>query len=225
MPKSLCLLFNLIACKAHFPTKWKVAENVPICKDGDKQDASNYRPISLLPAVSKLLETLIFNKLIPEVYSTLNPAEHGFWPKRLTTTNLIEYLHEIISCLGSNPSYLTTFYIDFQKAFDKVSHDLLLDKLSELGIGGNCLSLLGSYLSNRKQTLRINSTTSKKNWCLYRRLPRFHSKPAVLPSLHNRFAILYYVKVFWLCGWLQDCRDQSCDAQHRCQKTVEVVRG
>ena len=109
--------------------KWKVAEIVPIYKDGDKQDASNYRPISLRSAVSKLLETLIFNKLFPVVYPTLNPAQHGFRPKRSTTTNLIEYLHEIFNCLDSNPSYLTNFYIDFQKAFDKVSHDLLLDKL------------------------------------------------------------------------------------------------
>ena len=129
LPKSLCLLFKLIAFKAHFATKWRVAEIVPICKDGDKQDASNYRPISLLSAVSKLLETLIFNKLIPVVYPTLNPAQHGFRPKRSTTTNPIEYLHEFFSCLDSNPSYLTTFYIDFQKAFDKVSHDILLDKL------------------------------------------------------------------------------------------------
>ena len=59
-------------------------------------------------------------------------------------------------------SYLTTFYIDFQKAFNKVSHDLLLEKLSALGIGGNCLSLPRSYLSLRKQTMRINSTTSKE---------------------------------------------------------------
>ena len=129
-----------------------------------KQDASDYRPISLLSAVSKLLGTLIFSKLIPVVYPTLNPAQHGFRPKRSTTTNLIEYLHEIFSCLDSNPSYLTTFYIDFQKAFDKVSHDLLLDKLSALDIGGNCLSLLRSYLSNRKQTVRINTTS--KELCL-----------------------------------------------------------
>ena len=95
LPKSLCLLFILIACKVHFPTKRKVAEIVPIYKDGEKQAASNYRPISLLSAVSNLLETLIFNKLIPVVYPTLNPAQHGFRPKRSTTTNLIEYLHEI----------------------------------------------------------------------------------------------------------------------------------
>ena len=80
LPKSLCLLFNLIACEAHFPTKWKVADIVPIYKDSDNQDASNYRPISLLSAVSKLLEKLISNKLIPVVYSTLNPAQHVFWP-------------------------------------------------------------------------------------------------------------------------------------------------
>ena len=163
MPKSLGLLFNLIACKAQFPTKWNVAEIVPIYKDGEKQEASNYRPIRLRSALSKLLETLIFNKQISVVHPILNPAQHGFRPKRSTTTNLIEYyLHEIFSCLDSNPSYLTTFCIDFQKAFDKVSHDLLLDKLSALSIGGNCLSLLRSYLTNRKQTLRINSTTSKE---------------------------------------------------------------
>ena len=112
--------------------------------------------------MSKLLETLIFNKQISAVHPTLNPAQHGFRPKRSTTTNLIEYLHEIFSCLDSNPSYLTIICINFQKTFDKVSHDLLLDKLSALSIGGNRLCRLRSYPTNRKQTLRINSTTSKK---------------------------------------------------------------
>ena len=61
LPKSLHLLFNLIANKAIFPTKWKISKIAPIFKDGDKQDVSNYRPISLLSAVSKLLEKLIFS--------------------------------------------------------------------------------------------------------------------------------------------------------------------
>ena len=135
LPKSLHLLFTLISNKARFPEKWKVSENAPILKDGDKEDFSNYRPISLLSTVSKLLEKLIFEKLIPIVYPTLASAQHGFRPKRSTITNLIEYLHEIYSCLESeNCSYLNIFYKDFEKAFDKVTHELLIQKLAALGM-------------------------------------------------------------------------------------------
>ena len=130
---------------ASIPTKWKIGEIAPIFKDGDKQDVSNYRPISLLSAVLQLLEKLISDKLAPIVYPTLTPDQHGFRPKRSTITNLIEYLHEIFSCLDSpNCNYLNTFYLDFQKAFDKVSHGNLMEKLSTSGNGGNCLSLIHS---------------------------------------------------------------------------------
>ena len=120
---------------------------------------SNYGPISLLSTVSKLLEKLIFEKLTLIVYPTLASAQHGFRPKRSIITNLIEYLLEIYSCLESeNCSYLNIFYIDFEKAFDKVTHELLIQKLAALGIGGNCLNLLRSYLYKRKQTVRLNDT-------------------------------------------------------------------
>ena len=161
LSKSLHLLFNLIANKAIFPTKRKISEITPIFKDGDKQDVSNYRPISLLSVVSKLLVKLLFDKLAPIVYPTLTPDQQGFRPKPLTITSLIEYLHEILSCLDSpNCNYLNTFYLDFQKAFDKVSHGILMEKLSTSGIRGNCLSLIHSYLSNRKQTVRLIDTIS-----------------------------------------------------------------
>ena len=137
LPKVLHLLFNLIANKAIFSTKWKISEIAPIFKDGDKQDVANYRQISLLSAVSKLLEKLIFDKLAPIFYPTLTSDQHSFRPKRSTITNLIEYPHELFSCLDSpNCNYLNTFYLDFQKAFDKVSHGILREKLSTYGIGG-----------------------------------------------------------------------------------------
>ena len=84
LPKPLYLLFNLIANKAIFPTKWKICEIAPIFKDRDKQDVSNYRPISLLSAVSKLLQKLIFDKLAPIFYPALTPDQHGLRPKRST---------------------------------------------------------------------------------------------------------------------------------------------
>ena len=150
--RKLHLLFNLNANKAKFPTKWKISEIAPIFKDGDKQDVSNYRPISLL-------EKLLFAKLAPIVYPTSTSDQHGCRPKRSTITNLIEYLQEIFSCLVlPNCNYLNTFYLDFQKSFDKVSHGILMEKFSTSGIGGNCLSLIHSYLSNRKQTVRLNDT-------------------------------------------------------------------
>ena len=159
--KSLYLLFNLIANKCHFPNEWKTSEIVPMFKDGNKQEVTNYRPISLLSTVSKLLEKLIFNKLYPLVSPFLSESQHGFRSKRSTETNLIEFLHHLFINIDS-PScdFLVAFYIDFKKAFDKVNHERLIEKLSLLGIGAACLKLLISYLKNRKQTVRINGTIS-----------------------------------------------------------------
>ena len=113
------------------------------------------------------------------IHSVLSPPLHFFIPplqivcygsihstewihsKRSTETNLIEFLHHLFINIDS-PScdFLMAFYIDFKKAFDKVNHERLIEKLSSLGIGGACLKLLISYLTNRKQTVRINGTIS-----------------------------------------------------------------
>ena len=159
--KSLCMLFNLIANKGHFPNEWKMSEIVPMFKDGNKQEVANYRPISLLSTVSKLLEKLIFNKLYPIVSPLLSESQHGFRSKKSTLTNLIEFLHHLfINVDSSDCDFLMVFYIDFKKAFDKVNHERLIEKLSSLGIGEACLKLLISYLKDRKQTVRINGTIS-----------------------------------------------------------------
>ena len=122
LPKSLSMIFNLIANEAVCPAKWKVSVIVPIFTLGDKQNASNYRPISLLSAVSKLLEKLILDEISP-VISKLAPNQHDFRPKRSIVSNLIEFFYHLYTQLDSpNCSNLAAFYIDFQKAFDKVSH-------------------------------------------------------------------------------------------------------
>ena len=163
LPKSLSFIFIFIANKAVFPAKWKVSVIVPIFKEGDNQTASNYRPISLLSAVSKLLEKLYFDRISPVIYSKLSPNQHGFRPKRSTISNLIEFFHHLYAQLDSpSCSNLTAFYIDFQKAFDKFSLQRLLEKLSKVGIGHNCLNLIRSYLEQRRQTVKVNDQMSNE---------------------------------------------------------------
>ena len=134
---------------------------MPFFKEGEKQNASNYRPISLLSAVSKLLEKLIFDRISPVIYSELSPNQPNFRPKRSTISNLIEFFHHLYTQLDSpNCSNLTAFYIDFQKAFGKVSHQQLLEKLSKVDIGHNYFNLIRSYLEQRRQTVKFDDEMS-----------------------------------------------------------------
>ena len=163
IPKSLHLLFNLIANKCVFPTNRKISEIVSIFKDGDKQQASNYRPISLLSTVSKLLEKLIYNKLVPTLTNTLSNTQHGFRRRRSTITNLIEYLHALYEKFDDTTCiYLAAFNVDFRKAFDKVNHSLLIEKLFKSGFAGPALKLIESYLENRAQTVKIRNSISSE---------------------------------------------------------------
>ena len=147
LAKSLKLLFNTISNKSTFPDHWKRGEVIPIFKDGDKQNVKNYRGVVLLDCVSKVLERLIFEKLYPRVESLLSDDQHGFRKGRSTTTQMICYLNEVFENI--NQPTLLSLYLDFEKAFDKVCHEKLLEKLLILGFGGPLLALLESYLSNR----------------------------------------------------------------------------
>ena len=159
--KSLCMLFNLIANMFYFPNEWKTSEIVPMFKDGNKQEVANYRPISLLSAVSKLLEKLLFTKLFPIISSFISESQHGLRSKSSTQTNLIEFVHQLfIKVDSSSLDLLMALYIVFKKAFDKMNDERLTEKLFSLGIGRACLGLLISYLKNRKQTVRIKGSIS-----------------------------------------------------------------
>ena len=161
--KSLRLLFNLIANECVFQTKWKISEIVPIFEDGDKQLASNYRPISLLSTVSNLLEKLIHNKLVSTLTNIFSNTQHGFHRKRSTVTNLIEYLHALYEKLDDTTCvYLAAFNVDLQKAFDKVSHSLPIEKLFKSGIAGSALKLIESYLEKRALTVKIRNSNSNE---------------------------------------------------------------
>ena len=134
---------------------------MPIYKSGDKNLIVSYRPISNLPKLSLVFEKLLFKILYSIIEAKLSNYQFGFRKRRSTVTQLLLFLNELYMNLDKGEvSYC--FYLDFSKAFDKVPHSILLDKLSLFGIGGNLLRLLSSYLSNRVQCVKVGDHYS--NW-------------------------------------------------------------
>lgn len=155
----LAIIFNLSLSSGIFPSIWKTSHVVPIFKNGNRTDVTNYRPISILCAVSKVLERFMHNQVFESVKDQISVRQHGFMPKRSTTTNLMEFTDFLSeSIIGGGQ--VDTIYSDFSKAFDKVNHHLLLVKLRAFGLGSRILTLIESYLSSRKQYVSVNKVKS-----------------------------------------------------------------
>ena len=134
----------------------------PIYKEYDKTDITQYRPISLLKNVSKVFEKIIFERLYPPIERTLCDSQHTFRKKRSTVFQFIFFTDEIYQQLDSKKyNDIRTLYVDFRKAFDKVAHIRLVQKLKGIGLGGKLLQLLKSYLTNQTQRVKIGTRKSK----------------------------------------------------------------
>ena len=138
----------------------KVSEVIPIYKDENRAQIENYRPISLLCNVSKVFEKLIFSEIYEIVNPVLDNSQHGFRRHRSVVTQLLLFLDLLYKEFDQKDNELFVLYLDFKKAFDSVPHDKLLKKVEELQIGGNLLKLIASYLSDRKQYVKVNECTS-----------------------------------------------------------------
>ena len=131
---------------SYSPREWKLSNIIPIPKKGPADEVSNYRPISLLSLVSKVFEPCVYNQLIYHVSSQLHHLQFGFLKGKSTTSQLLRILHDINKSL-ENRRQVDSVYLDFAKAFDKVSHNLLLVKLQRFGIRGDLLLWFKGYLS------------------------------------------------------------------------------
>lgn len=155
-------LFNLSISAGCVPEILKTAIVVPIYKKGDKFDEKNYRPISLLPVLSKMLEKLIKTRLLSFLNSQkfFNPCQYGFRESLSTESALNNFLSEVYKGLNhSDRKVCSALFLDVSKAFDVVDHPILIEKLEKAGIRGLPLKWFQSYLSGRKQKVRIGKTT------------------------------------------------------------------
>ena len=147
---SLTKLFNKSLQYGIIPDEWKVANVVPVYKKGRKDCVENYRPISLLPLVSKVLERCVLARVRDHLYHFISPAQHGFLPGRSCVTQLLTALDQIGEHLDTGKQ-TDVIYLDMSKAFDKVCHPLLLRKLKQCNVFGRLLDWFNAYLNNRKQ--------------------------------------------------------------------------
>ena len=131
--KPLHHLFSLTLKYGYLPRDWKIHKIIPVFKSGDPTQVKNYRPISLLSNISKVLERIIYNKLIDHVSCQINPAQFGFMQNRSTTQQLLLFLSNAFTAHHQ----LDTIYLDISKAFDTICHAHLLQKLSTFNISGN----------------------------------------------------------------------------------------
>jgi hypothetical protein len=126
--KPLTILFNWSLGNGHFPSIWKRAHITPIHKSGDKADVRNYRPVSILSPVSRIFEDIVKDHLLCFMRPIILSEQHGFVRNRSTSTNLLEYSNFLFRAMDDRVQ-VDSVYTDFKKAFDRVDHDLLIQKL------------------------------------------------------------------------------------------------
>lgn len=159
----LSFIFNLSLKTSTVPSAWKVSNVVPLHKKGDRCSVSNYRPISLQPIVSKVMERLIHARLMEHLSDNdiLSPHQFGFRPQFSTGEALLSVTGDWFEVLDKHCEVSTLFF-DLTKAFDSIPHSVVLQKLHSVGLSNSLCSWFNSYLCNRYQQVVIDGATSQR---------------------------------------------------------------
>ena len=155
-------IFNVSLFTGIFPDNMKLAKVTPIFKSDDRAMPNNYRPISVLPVFSKILEKIMHKRLSTYLtkFDLLTHNQYGFRENHSTYMALINLIDRISEEIENNHVTLGIF-IDLSKAFDTINHKILIDKLNAYGIRGTANDWFKSYISNRQQFVQIGDTKSK----------------------------------------------------------------
>ena len=160
--RHLAKVFNKCLETGSYPDILKVAKVISLHKKGSKCDVGNYRPISILSPVNKVFEIILHRRLIDfwNKYNLFTDKQFGF--REQHSTNLaLTFLYEYILKQQDNDNSVYGIFMNLAKAFDSVSHRILLSKLEHYGVRENAFRLIKSYLTNRMQYIESNEQTFK----------------------------------------------------------------
>ena len=154
-------LFVMSIRSGQLPDQWKLHLIVPVFKSGNKADVKNYCPISLLCTVSKVLEKIVYSKIIDFVYPQISTYQYGFLKGKSSVLKLLLSISHIVDSIDAKHS-MDAIFLDVRKAFDSVCHLVLLSKLKSIGFAGEVLSWFKGYLDNRHHCVRLEGHISSK---------------------------------------------------------------
>ena len=159
----LTKIFNQSLHQSIIPSSWKLSNVTPIPKGGNEASPLNYRPVSLLSLVSKILERIVHSRLSSFIYSNnlMTNCQFGFRPKSSTQEALISVTHSWHQLLSKHRQVAAVFF-DVRKAFDSVPHNRILSSIWKMGIRGSLFLWLKDYLTDRRQRVVLDGVTSQE---------------------------------------------------------------
>uniref|UniRef100_A0A1B6IB92 Reverse transcriptase domain-containing protein n=1 Tax=Homalodisca liturata TaxID=320908 RepID=A0A1B6IB92_9HEMI len=145
-----------------FPSSMKISKVIPLHKKSSKHHIENFRPISLIPTESKIIEKIVLSRLFKhlQLNNLLTEEQHGFIKGRSTMTAIVDLFEHIVDNIEAGNNVVGV-QLDLSKAFDCLSHDLIIRKLFHLGIQGTALSWFSAYLEGRRQVVEVTQTIKR----------------------------------------------------------------
>ncbi|KAK4823951.1 hypothetical protein QYF61_008337 [Mycteria americana] len=161
LTKPLSIIYQQSWLTGEVPVEYRLANVIPIYRKGWKEDMGNYRPVSLTSVPGKLMEQIVLSAITWHVENNqgIKPSQHGFRKGRSCLTNLISFYDKVTHLVDEGKA-VDVVYLDFSKAFDTVSHSILLEKLAAHGLDRGTLRWVKNWLDGRAQRVVVNGVYS-----------------------------------------------------------------